>query len=208
MSYAEEYKRKLVTPEEAVKVVKSGDWIDYGFGHTKPVALDKALAARKDELKDINIRHCLSLTPQACIEADPDGEVFTFQDWHFSGYFRKLHDRGRCYYHPMIFRNQPLFYRKSIKSLDVAMIRVTKMDKDGFFNTHMGNAAVRAAMDVAKKIILEVNPLLPWAMGGRDEVVHISEVDYYRRVRVQGGSDPPGSPDGNRQEDRQPSSSP
>ena len=56
------------------------------------------------------------------------------------------------------------------------MIRVTKMDKDGFFNTHMGNAAVRAAMDVAKKIIVEVNPLLPWAMGGRDEVVHISEV--------------------------------
>jgi acyl-CoA hydrolase len=77
----------------------------------------------------------------------------------------------------MIFRNQPLFYRKSIKSLDVAMIRVTKMDKDGFFNTHMGNAAVRAAMDVAKKIILEVNPLLPWAMGGREETVHISEVE-------------------------------
>jgi butyryl-CoA:acetate CoA-transferase len=177
MSYAEEYKRKLTTPEEAVKVVKSGDWIDYGFGHTKPVALDKALAGRKDELKDINIRHCLSLTPNACVESDPEGEVFTYQDWHFTGYARKLHDRGRCYYHPMIFRNQPLFYRKSIKHVDVAMIRVTKMDKDGFFNLHMGNAAVRAAMDVSQKIILEVNPLLPWAMGGRDEVVHISEVE-------------------------------
>ncbi len=96
MSYAEEYQKKLVSPEEAVKVVKSGDWIDYGFGHTKPIALDKALAARKDELKDINIRHTLSLTPQACVEADPEGEVFTYQDWHFSGYSRKLHDKGRC----------------------------------------------------------------------------------------------------------------
>ncbi|MFA5183220.1 MAG: acetyl-CoA hydrolase/transferase C-terminal domain-containing protein [Syntrophales bacterium] len=178
MSYAEEYKSKLVTPEEAVKVVKSGDWIDYGFGHTKPVGLDKALADRKGELKDINIRHCLSLSAQACLEADPEGEVFTLQNWHFSGYDRKKHDLGRCYYHPMIFRNQPLFYRKSIKSVDVAMLRVTKMDKDGFFNTHMGNAAVRAVMDVAKKIILEVNPLLPWAMGGAEETVHISEVDY------------------------------
>ncbi len=74
MGYAEEYRKKLVTPEEAVKVVKSGDWIEYGFGHTKPIALDKALAARKDELKDINIRHTLTLTPQACIEADPEGE--------------------------------------------------------------------------------------------------------------------------------------
>jgi len=78
----------------------------------------------------------------------------------------------------MIFRNQPLFYKKSIKNIDVAMIRVTKMDKDGFFNLHMGNASVRAALDISKKIILEVNPLLPWALGGRDEVVHISEVEY------------------------------
>ncbi|MDH7478934.1 MAG: butyryl-CoA:acetate CoA-transferase, partial [Syntrophomonadaceae bacterium] len=178
MSYAEEYRRKLVTPEEAVKVVKSGDWIDYGFGHTKPIALDKALAARKDELKDINIRHTLSLTPQACIEADPEGEVFTLQDWHFTGYNRKLHDRGRCYYHPMIFRNQPLFYRKSIKSVDVAMLRVTKMSKDGYFNFHLGVASCRAICDIAKTIILEVNENLPWAMGGSDEVVHISEVDY------------------------------
>ncbi|MCK9195993.1 MAG: butyryl-CoA:acetate CoA-transferase [Syntrophales bacterium] len=184
MSYSEkvrvqeEYRRKLVAPEEAVQVVKSGDWIEYGFGHTKPIALDKALAARKGELKDINIRVVLSLSQQACIEADPEGDVFTLQDWHFSGYSRKLHDRGRCFYHPMIFRNQPLFYRKSIKNVDVAMIRVTKMDKDGFFNFHMGSAAVRAALDVSKKIIVEVNPLLPWAMGGRGETVHIDEIDH------------------------------
>ena len=74
MSYKEEYQKKLVSPEKAVKVVKSGDWIEYGFGHTKPIALDKALAARKDELKDINIRHTLSLTQQACIEVDPEGD--------------------------------------------------------------------------------------------------------------------------------------
>lgn len=27
------YKQKLMTPEEAVKVVKSGDWVDYGMGY-------------------------------------------------------------------------------------------------------------------------------------------------------------------------------
>lgn len=194
MAYAEEYRSKLVSPEEAVKVVKSGDWIEYGFGHTKPIALDKALAARKDELKDINIRHTLTLTPQACIEADPDGSVFTLQDWHFSGYVRKLHDRGRAYYHPMIFRNQPLFYKKSIQNVDVAMIRVTKMNKDGFFNFHNGCASLRAACDVSKKIILEVNPNLPLALGGRDEVIHISEVDYITEFESKVEAIPPAAP--------------
>ncbi len=94
----------------------------------------------------------------------------------------------------MIFRNQPLFYKKSIKNVDVAMIRVTKMNKDGFFNFHNGCASVRAAMDISKKIILEVNPNLPWAMGGRDEVVHISEVDYITEFESKVEAIPPAAP--------------
>ena len=27
-----DYQTKFVTPEQAVKVVQSGDWVDYGFG--------------------------------------------------------------------------------------------------------------------------------------------------------------------------------
>ncbi|MDH7478933.1 MAG: acetyl-CoA hydrolase/transferase C-terminal domain-containing protein [Syntrophomonadaceae bacterium] len=200
MSYAEEYRRKLVTPEEAVKVVKSGDFIDYGFGHTKPIALDAALAKRKDELKDIHIRVTLCMTPCAPIEADPEGEVFTISDWHFTGYTRKLHDRGdgRAFYNPLLFRNQPLFYKKSISNeVDVAMLRVTKMNKDGFFNFHNGCASTRQIIDVAKKVILEVNENLPWAMGGRDEVVHISEVDYIVEASSKVEVIPPATPSEN-----------
>ena len=31
MSYQEVYKQKLTTADEAVKAVKSGDWVDYGW---------------------------------------------------------------------------------------------------------------------------------------------------------------------------------
>jgi butyryl-CoA:acetate CoA-transferase len=179
MGYSEEYQSKHVSPEEAVKLVKNGDWIEYGFGHSKPIALDNALALRKDELKDINIRHVMSLSPQACIEADPQGEAFTLNLWYFSGYDRKLHDRGRAYHQPMVFSNQSLYYQKSINDLvDVAMFRVTKMSKDGFFNLHCACSSLRSSMAAAKKVVVEVNEKLPWAMGGADEVIHISEVDY------------------------------
>ena len=39
MNYQEEYKKKLTTPEEAVKAVQSGDWIDYGWCVCTPRAL-------------------------------------------------------------------------------------------------------------------------------------------------------------------------
>ena len=53
MGFQEEYKQKLVTADEAVKVVQSGDWVDYGWCTGTPDVLDKALAKRTDELKDI-----------------------------------------------------------------------------------------------------------------------------------------------------------
>lgn len=65
MSFLEEYKQKLVSADEAVKIVKSGDWVDYGWCTGTPDALDKALARRTDELKDVNVRGGILLKPLA-----------------------------------------------------------------------------------------------------------------------------------------------
>ena len=53
MNYQELYQNKLKTAEEAVKVVKSGDWVDFGWCTGTPFELDKALAARSEELFDV-----------------------------------------------------------------------------------------------------------------------------------------------------------
>ena len=56
MSFLEEYKQKLVTADEAVKIVKSGYWVDYGWCTGTPDALDKALAKRTDEVQTVIVR--------------------------------------------------------------------------------------------------------------------------------------------------------
>lgn len=53
MDFNEIYKQKLTTADEAVKVIRSGDWIDYGWCTGTVDALDKALAKRMPELSDI-----------------------------------------------------------------------------------------------------------------------------------------------------------
>ena len=50
------YAGKFVSAETAVKAVQPGDWVDYGFGAGFPELLDRALAARRDELTDVKIR--------------------------------------------------------------------------------------------------------------------------------------------------------
>ena len=50
------YRKKLRTPEEAVQIIKSGDWVDYTSNVGFPVLLAEALSKRRDELFDVKIR--------------------------------------------------------------------------------------------------------------------------------------------------------
>ncbi|MGI6588324.1 MAG: acetyl-CoA hydrolase/transferase family protein [Peptococcia bacterium] len=177
MNYYSEYKQKLRTAEEAVKVVQSGDWVDYSFGLAVPIDLDKALAGRKEELRDVKVRGSFSMRPLAIIEADPLREAFYYLSWHLSSYERYQADRGLCNYIPMIYRNMPLYYRNNL-DVDVAMLVVAPMDKHGYFNFSLTNSANLAIVAKAKTVVLEVNEKMPRALGGHSEAIHISQVDY------------------------------
>ena len=55
MDFKTMYESKLTTADEAVKVVKSGDWVDYGWCVNTPVALDIAMAKRMPDRKSTRL---------------------------------------------------------------------------------------------------------------------------------------------------------
>ena len=176
MDYSAEYKQKLVSPDEAVKVVKSGDWVDYGWCTGTPDVLDAALAKRTDELKDINLRGGILLKPLAVFAREDAGEHFTWNSWHMGGYERKLIARGCSYYAPIRYSELPRYYRDSNTAPDVAMFQVAPMDAHGFFNFGPNASHMGAVCQTAKKIIVEVNENMPRCLGGTEVGVHISQV--------------------------------
>ena len=173
----EEYRRKLRTPEEAVQAVKSGDWVDYSMSLGFPPLLDAALAGRRDELRDVKIRGVLHFGPIQAVECDPEREHFTYNSWHCSAYERQLCDKGLCNYIPMIFRNMTSYYRNFLR-VNVAMLSVTPMDKHGYFNVSCAAGMAKGVADCADIVIVEVNERLPRILGGFEESIHISEVDF------------------------------
>ena len=50
------YQDKLVSASEAAKTVKSGDWVDYAWTTSTPVAVDVEIAKRLPELYNVNFR--------------------------------------------------------------------------------------------------------------------------------------------------------
>ena len=89
MDYTALYQQKLTTADEAVKVVKSGDWVDYGWCTGTTVALDKALAARMGELEDVNFRGGVLMRRPAVFDIPNAADKITWNSWHMSGIERK-----------------------------------------------------------------------------------------------------------------------
>lgn len=185
MNYTAEYRDKLCTPEQAVQVIKSGDWVDYTTSLGKPVLLDQALAKRRDELTDVKIRGNLLPGPVEVAECDLTQEHFIYHTWHCSAYERNLCDRGLCYFIPMVFHHNSAYY-KHFLTVNVAMASVTPMDRHGYFNLSTATGVAAQILRKADIVILEVNEYLPKLYGGYDECIHISEVDYV----VEGEHDP------------------
>ncbi len=168
---------RRVSAEEAAALVPSGGWVDYGFGMGQPDLFDRALAARRAELRGVKIRLSLSLRPRAVVEADPEGESFHLLNWHFSGYDRGKHDAGRCSYIPMNFGEAPDYYRRFVDPIDVACIKTTPMDERGCFNFGGAVSYQKAMSERARVIAVETSAAMPH-VHGRQESLHASEVDF------------------------------
>ena len=183
------YKSKLRTADEAVKVIKSGDWVDYGFCATQPRVLDEALARRAPELEDVKVRGGISLWKPAIFDIEDPVHHIIYNSHHTSGFERKHIDTGACFYEPMRYSELPRYYYDHITPPDVAMFQVAPMDNHGYFNFGVSASHLKAVCDTAKVVIVEVNQNMPRCLGGFGESVHITDVDMI----VEGRNDPMGT---------------
>lgn len=184
-TFLEEYKRKLITVEEAARMVQANDIIDYGMFATKPVDFDVALSKRAGEpgLENVSIRGTGSVLPvPQVIQADVEQKSFQYFNWFFTAIDRKACDFGLACHNPFNYHEATtLAYNDDYYAWwpDVWVAQVTPMDKHGCFNFGLGNSHNRGLALASKRLaIVEVNENMPRCLGGNDEYVHISEIDY------------------------------
>jgi butyryl-CoA:acetate CoA-transferase len=171
------YLEKLSTADQVAGLVKSGDRIFYAEFALRPESLDEALARRAPGLEGVMVEGvCITRVPRF-IEADPRREHFIYDDWHFSGVSRKLYQQGLCSYIPLTYHQGPRIMRK-YKVYDYVFVNARPMDSQGYFNFGMCNSLTSAAITKAKHVVVEINESMPHCLGGNQESVHISRVDY------------------------------
>lgn len=157
---------KRMSPEEAVRLVRDGDWVEYGFGAGYAALLDKALAARKGEVKDVKIRGGLMLTPRLEVaECDPEQESFHYYSDHIGETERKLQSRGLVRFIPLMLREFPGMIRRGDLRTDVAFVPVSRPDENGVCSTGLSPYAWRVIAENARTVIFEINEHYPVLFG-------------------------------------------
>lgn len=179
--FRKEYEAKLTTAKEAVKVVKSGDWVDFGWTIGIPYDLDAAIAERiqEEDLYDVNFRGGIALRELEIFKIEDAAKHISWNSWHMTGIERKMIAKGFSFYAPIRYSELPRYYRDLPDPVDVAMIRVAPMDAEGYFNFGPAASHLRDMCSRAKYIILEVNENMPVCLGSHPggEKIHISQVD-------------------------------
>ena len=172
---------KFVTPEQAAGAVQSGDWVDYGFGAGFPELVDRALAARKGQVRDVKVRGGLVIRPRIeIVEQDPEGESFSYYSWHIGDYERKLQKRGLVTFLPVVLRSLPYLYRDGHIRCDVAVVPVSRPDGEGYCGLGISNYAWRTIFQSARTVIFEINRQIPRIFG--ETAVPLARADYCYEV--------------------------
>jgi acyl-CoA hydrolase len=174
MSLGSDYGKKISSLEEAVSVVKSGDRVYVSGNAASPLTLTRALAGRKDELRDVEITHVLLAGDDPLSKPEMEGH-FRHNSLFVGPADRKAINDGRADYVPVFLYEIPDLFYSGILELDVALLHVSPPDDYGYMSLGVECLASKAAADTAKLVVAEVNDKMPRTLG--DCFIHASEVD-------------------------------
>lgn len=165
----------LLTAEEAISVVQSGHRVFVHTAAAAPQALVWALAARCEELHDVEVVHLHTEGESPYTDPRLHGRVYT-NSLFIGSNVRGAMNAGFADYIPVFLSEVPSLFRRRTLPLDVALLQVSPPDKHGFCSLGVSVDASMAAAQSARYVVAQINRHMPRSHG--HGVLHISEIDF------------------------------
>lgn len=176
MDYQAMFQSKLVTVEQALDKVQSGDHIVVALAGAEPQGFMSRLHTIAPRVKDVSVSTCLNMQNYPFF-TDPAMEGhFTNEGWFYNPAMRKAHVQKTVSYipnHLHLAAIRRLDYRKT----NIFVGTCTPPDKHGYVSLGLSVTYEPQIIEKADMVILEVNPNVPRVLG--DTAVHVSAVDWF-----------------------------
>jgi acyl-CoA hydrolase len=174
MNWIAEYKNKLMTAREALRVVESGKRVYIHPGCAEPEVLVEALLERAPFVRDVEIVHLLTLGTAGYVAAEMAGH-FRHNAMFIGANVRQAVNEGRADYTPIYLSEIEALFESGQMPIDVALISVSPPDAHGFCSFGVGVDTTLTAARTARHVIAQVNEHMPRTYG--DSFIHVSRID-------------------------------
>ena len=179
-TWQRDYRQKLTTAAEAVKVVKSGDRIVFSHACGEPRILPSELLKRSEELRDVQILHQVPMG-EALYCRPEYARSFRHIALFAGGPTREAIWEGRGDYLPRFNVEIPSLF-ESQWPVDIAMVTVSPPDRHGFCSLGISVDWTKKGVECARVVIAEANKNMPRVHG--DSFIHVSQFDHIVEVDV------------------------
>ncbi|MCS6928764.1 MAG: 4-hydroxybutyrate CoA-transferase [Saprospiraceae bacterium] len=165
------FELSYASPQEALSVIQSGQRVYVHGGACTPTTMLRYLAERRSELRDVELVF-ISLYGEVAVAQPECAEAFHLNAMFVSAPVRKAVNEGHGDYIPVFLSEIPELFKQGILPIDVAIVQVSPPDKHGYCSLGPSVDVARAAVNTAKHVIAQVNPLVPRTHG--DSLIHVS----------------------------------
>jgi acyl-CoA hydrolase len=169
---------KTVTPDEAVRVIKSGDHIHLSSVASSPQCLVSAMCRRGQvgELENVHIHHLHTEGPAPYVNPEFEG-IFQLESFFVGPNVRKQTQDGFADYIPVFLSETQRLYREGYLPCNVVMIQVCPPDERGYVSLGTSVDATLAAIEIAETVIAVVNPNVPYTFG--DSIISADKIAIF-----------------------------
>lgn len=173
-THEKKYNQKLVTIDEALTHIKSGDHLVSALAAAEPQDILSSLHTIADRVKDVKISTCLPMKEYPYYTNSIYKDSFSMEGWFFTPVMRKMHKEKQVSFIP---NHLHLAGSRRLNHLGVNVFvgTASPMDNQGYLSLSLSATYERDMVEKADLVILEVNHNMPRTFG--DTTVHISEVD-------------------------------
>ncbi|MCB2228868.1 MAG: GNAT family N-acetyltransferase [Desulfarculaceae bacterium] len=176
MAWADHYRSRLMTAEEALERLRSGSGVLIGSGCGEPRHLVSELARLAGRFRDLQVIQAISV-PSGAAGPDPfaDAEGFTLLRFFVATGARQAVSEGAADYVPLYLSDLPELITSGRLGVDAVLVQVSPPDEHGWCSLGVAVDVLGEAVEQARLVIAQVNPAMPRTLG--DSFVPVSRLD-------------------------------
>jgi len=173
----ENYRSKLLTADEAVRLIRSGQRVFIGSSCGEPQHLVNALMDNAEFFSDVEIVRLLSLegSLMSLMADEYRGHKFHVRSIYQGSDQTKSLQANRRFITPLTLGAVPALFKKKMLPLHFALIQVSPPDDNGWMSLGISVDVTLAAAQSASVVIAQVNPMMPKILG--HSFIHLEDVD-------------------------------